>query len=531
MLKKVSEKVVVWDCVASGAPPSLDFIRTALAGSPFARYRLEADNIKEFLKAPSKQTMVKVATAHDAQCKVTVAADAMQATALLKTAQGGASISAEQLKQALVDAGVRRGTSQKVIDHLMLLQQQLPAGTEQTVLVAQGRPAVNGKDGYLKPLVATLADRVMRPVELDDGSVDMRDYGKLLSVKAGTKLVQLMPPTVGEPGFDVKGNELPATAGQETQLQVCEGTELDPQHPDILLAARPGVPVACKEGIRIDEVFSIANVDISTGHIDFDGSVIVLGDVAPGMKITADGDITIKGIVDSATLTASGNIEIGKGAIGHATDEGVSCHIEAMGDVKLGHAQYVAICGHDITIGKFASHCELTAVRRIWVGKEDKANGKLIGGEVRNAIEVHAGEVGSLGGGHTVLRLVAQVIEIQQLIDDEVKQLAQWHHNLETLQDAHDKAEHIKDEAKKADVLSRVDHTISHWQKESDRVHLMMDAQTELLTQLLAQAQLVCSATLHEGVDVYIAQKHWRATRDHPAGTLKMVNDVVEMVH
>lgn len=56
-------------------------------------------------------------------------------------------------------------------------------------------------------------------------------------------------------------------------------------------------------------------VNMATGNISFDGTVNVEGEVLPGMKVHATGDIVVGSVVDGAHLDAGGDIHVGGGII------------------------------------------------------------------------------------------------------------------------------------------------------------------------------------------------------------------------
>ena len=95
-----------------------------------------------------------------------------------------------------------------------------------------------------------------------------------------------------------------------------EGTKISDDDPNIIIADRTGLPSFNGNSVQVDDVMQLNNVDVSTGHVKFKGSVIVTGNVGEGMKVTCTGDITVGGYVDSAELYADGNITVQKGCIG-----------------------------------------------------------------------------------------------------------------------------------------------------------------------------------------------------------------------
>ena len=56
--------------------------------------------------------------------------------------------------------------------------------------------------------------------------------------------------------------------------------------------------------IFVSNVLELVNVDNSTGDIDYEGDVVVNGNVLAGFTVKATGDITVSGIVEGATVIA-----------------------------------------------------------------------------------------------------------------------------------------------------------------------------------------------------------------------------------
>ena len=200
----------------------------------------------------------------------------------------------------------------------------------------------------------------------------MRDLGDIITVKPGSPLMQECQQRQGEPGYNLFGEQLAPKPGRQFPLEVMEGTRLDSDNENLLVADAVGVPVALARGVRVDDVLCYDFVDATTGHIRFEGSVIVSGDVKDAMQIVATGDITVLGFVESATLQSDNEITVVKGVIGRKRDESepCSCRIQAKRSVSIGYAQYSDIQSQqDIFIDRQALHCELSARRLIRVGR------------------------------------------------------------------------------------------------------------------------------------------------------------------
>ena len=68
-----------------------------------------------------------------------------------------------------------------------------------------------------------------------------------------------------------------------------------------------------KNKIIVTSMFEIEEVNPSIGNINFAGDVVIKGNVGAGSVIKATGDVIIHGFVESAEITAGGDVEIGLG--------------------------------------------------------------------------------------------------------------------------------------------------------------------------------------------------------------------------
>ncbi|MGB1301670.1 MAG: DUF342 domain-containing protein, partial [Pseudoalteromonas tetraodonis] len=280
---------------SKSAPASAAFIIEAIEQSPYSECEINHDAINNYFSSATPERILVVATRHDATLSVKISDDKMLATGTLTLAKGGATLSFDEAKKELVKAHVARGYKQAFLEQLLQKQSELPSGSIVSGPLAKGRLPIDGKPTKFNAMVQTLKDRLKAPKLKEDGSVDMRDFGKLASVKPGELLIQQQPATPGQEGFTVLGDVLPAKPGQVHTLIAGEGTEISKNNPMELLSTIAGVPVEINNGMRVDDIFTVNDVSVKTGHIDFEGSVIVSKNVEPGMRINATGDITVFG--------------------------------------------------------------------------------------------------------------------------------------------------------------------------------------------------------------------------------------------
>jgi len=516
--------------VIEHSPPSAAFIIEALEKSTFCECRIDHDAINAFFKEPNSERSLVVASKHDATLTVTISDDKMLATGELTTAQGGKALALAQAKQQLIKAGVARGYKQAFLEQLLQQQFELPAGTTAKGILAKGRLPEDGKSSKLLPQVQTLKERLKTPKLREDGTVDMRDFGKLASVEPGTILVRQQPATPGKEGFTVKGDVLPAKAGESSPLVAGEGSEISKNNPLELISTIAGVPVEIKNGMRVDDIFTIADVTVKSGHINFDGSVIVTHNIEPGMKVTAKGDITVMGTVESGELTAQGDITIKQGVIGHQLDDKtLSCKIISNGNIHLSHAQYSYLAGNNIFIERQASHCAMKATGLLQIGQTDNPQGKLFGGEVLDAGMIIAGEIGNESGAKMLINMAASGQAITAETDECLKELAKTDSQLDTLQATIEKADLLKDAEKKKLLLAKIGATQNHYCQQAEQLEKRLSNLEQHLYGLLNNANLAVNKKLHSGVEIHIFDKVLKTNRSYPPCNVKLQEGKIEI--
>jgi uncharacterized protein (DUF342 family) len=332
---------------------------------------------------------VRLAEAVDASLSISLSPDDLEAWLSIQPAQGGAPVTHEAVLAALAEQGIEQGIQIDAIDAA------ITAGSAHNVVIARGRPPQHGKDGWLASLLPEARSRAPRIDET--GHTDYRDLGEILVVHAGDSLMQRHPPTEGSYGLTLHGEAIPADPGKEVFFATnLAGSLPAPDNPDLLQASCTGQPLIVPGGMIVEPVFKSAAVDTSSGNIEFDGSVVIRGDVAAGMTVRASGDIEIGGVVEMATLEAGGSIVIKGGVIGGLgrKSSGEQHRIVCGGCFNAAYAQQAVIeAGDSIFIDDVAMQCELTAINHIRVG--NKRRGHIIGGSARATLSIRAKVIGS----------------------------------------------------------------------------------------------------------------------------------------
>lgn len=459
----------------------------------------------------------------DATFAIEIASDNMSASAEITTALGGKHLSPKAILNAAQAANVTKGFSKEQLVKLAERATKEPAGSTVKGEIAHGKLPIDGKDAYIKLLVESAQDRILKPKQREDGSVDMRDLGDIICVKVGDPLAKKIPFTDGIVGYTVTGEILEPNPGEDIDLSVGEGTALSSNNKSVLISTLVGLPRIIENGMEVDSVYRLKSVDVSTGHVKFEGSVIIDGDVGEGMQVFATGDISIGGFVESATLDAGGDITIVSGIIGKKQDieahdltkNIMSANIKAKGKVFAKYSQYADITCDSLQIENQLMHNIVNVEKTVWVGGLQKANGKLIAGYIRAGESVQAGTVGATAGSATIISFADKVnaynAKISQL-DTEAK--IESDKTSELLVAINSLKKLPKDKAKPA-MLSKVISTYQYHAKIMGDLLLEKEAVEEMLQEYMTSVYVEANERVYHGVQVIVGEFQDKTRREY----------------
>jgi uncharacterized protein (DUF342 family) len=475
-----------------------------------------------------REIIYQILERRDATITVSIASDEMSASAEISTALGGKHLSAKAILNEAQRSGVTKGFTKEQLIGLALKAAKEPAGTEVKGIIAQGKEPVNGKNSKIKLLVQSAQDRILRPKERDDGSVDMRDLGDIICVKVGEPLAKKIPLTEGIQGFTVTGTPLAPVAGDDVDMQVGDGTAISKKNNQVLISTLIGLPRIIENGMEVDGVYRIKNVDVSTGHIKFEGSVIIDGDICEGMRVAATGDITIGGFVESATLDAGGDITIGSGIIGRKQDVEelpvddiqMSVNIRAKGSIFAKYCQYADISCHSLRIENQLMHSIINVEETLWLGSEEKANGKLIAGYIQAGKSVHAGMVGATAGSTTIISFSKRIDEMKEHLEDIDVRLKIDSDKTSELQVAVNKLKKLPTEKVNPEMLDKLVSTYRFHANKMGEILNEKELFEEKIQAYMTEVFVEANDKLYHGVKLIVGDFHDSTRREY--GPTKM---------
>ncbi|MGI6669445.1 MAG: DUF342 domain-containing protein [Acetivibrionales bacterium] len=240
--------------------------------------------------------------------------------------------------------------------------------------------------------------RETKPTILEDGRVDFRELNLIQNAEKGQVLCTLIPPTPGTPGKTVYGTDIPAMDGKPVALP--RGRNVSISEDGTQLIANIDGQICYIDGkVSVFATYEVqADVDNSTGNINFIGNVSIRGNVLSGFVVEAGGSVEVMGVVEGAVIKAGGDIILRRGMQGMGKGILVSggdivaryienSNIEARNNIKAEAIMHSNVkCGNKL---------ELSGKKGLLVGGSCKVGkeivAKVIGSPLATSTDIEVG--------------------------------------------------------------------------------------------------------------------------------------------
>lgn len=319
----------------------------------------------------------------------------------------GRAIDKGMLLEAINNAGIKKGIDVDRIDSIA------QGRYFQIFPLAIGVYPVHGADGEI-------IDRIPREKETgikedEKGNVDFKDLNLFQNIQKDDIICEIIPPTNGTDGYDVKGRTLTGKKGKDARVPAGRHTVLS-QDKLFLLSESNGHIIFENGRFQVEEKLVISHdVDMSVGNLDFVGDIIIHGDVLNGFEVKAEGSVFVKGMVEGAKIIAGKDIEIGKGMNGNR--QGV---LRAQGNVKCTFLENSTIYTGGFIHAESIVCCDVFCDNTVSVryGK-----GVIIGGNIMAMHLIEARIIGSKANRETAITLgvMPHVVTEKKEVEKELK--------------------------------------------------------------------------------------------------------------
>ncbi|SFM31839.1 hypothetical protein SAMN04487943_11347 [Gracilibacillus orientalis] len=290
------------------------------------------------------------------------------------------------------------------------------------LVIAEGKKPENGTDGKL--VVKQSTDRSLAEEE----KKNFRDITRIPMVAENDILAQLILPTDGEPGIDIFNESLKQKKGKHYKCKPGENVSFD-EAENTFIATSNGQLSVSAQVINVYPLYEInGDLTLETGNIEFNGSVMIKGNVPTGFSVTANGDVTVYGIVEASYINAGGNILIREGIAG--MERAV---VTAGANIEVGYINQAEVtAGNDLKVKKSIMHSHCVTQQNIFC-----ANGSIIGGSCSAGKVIEVKNVGNLANSKTELAFGISKKRLDSVSDlkKEQKELKDNQHKLRMLGD------------------------------------------------------------------------------------------------
>lgn len=329
---------------------------------------------------------------------------------LYPPSNGGKRLSTEELLDRIRQNGVQYGILEENVK--LLLKAHLYCTD---VLIAKAKLPVQGKDA--KITYHFDVDKTCRPAMDEAGNVDFHHLDMIENVREGQLLATLAPADTGVSGVDVMGGELKPKKVAQLFLKHGRNIHLSEDGCQMYSDVSGNVTLVDDTVFVSDQYEVPADVGASTGDIEYDGSVVVKGNVLTGYSIKATGDITVNGVVEGATLITDGKIVLKRGIQGKG-----QASLQAGGDVISNFIESASVvCGGRVMTDAIMHSNVIAEDDIIARGKR----GMITGGTLKTKTRIEAKTIGSTMGTLTELEvgIDPKLVERYHLLEKDAEQL------------------------------------------------------------------------------------------------------------
>ncbi len=242
-------------------------------------------------------------------------------------------------------------------------------------------------------------------------------------------LGEVIPPTDGVDGVDVKGDVLAARRGASVSLRVDDTILLDAT--GRLVAQADGVLFRDDGGACIRSRLEInGSVDFGTGNLDFPGPILIQGGICDRFVVTATGEVEVHKLIEGATIRCGGNLLARSGIASRSYSR-----VEVTGDLEARYLDNVrGTVQGSARIMREIINCNLSIEKQL-----NSPQVAIIGGAIAIGNEVCVGTIGSPAGVRTRImlgsiprledkcrrseKLLAQILSMQATLEQERRTL------------------------------------------------------------------------------------------------------------
>ncbi|MFT5422739.1 MAG: hypothetical protein ACI89L_000504 [Phycisphaerales bacterium] len=244
--------------------------------------------------------------------------------------------------------------------------------TPTELLIATSVLPEHGEDGWIE-WAKGFDPNDTGPAPTEDEQADYYHGLEYVRVTSGNLLGQMIMPTFGTDGIDVRGKTIKAHPGKTCPVKLHSSVRIDAENK--LIADGEGVLILQRELLEVSQQLDIRDcVDFATGNIDFSGTVNIGDAIRSGFTVKADADVQVGGLIEDAKIICGGNMVARRGMAGK-----MKGRIEVGGNIGATYLEEVlGTVEGDLEVRSGVIGCELTVG-----GNVECASGVIRGGSIQ----------------------------------------------------------------------------------------------------------------------------------------------------
>lgn len=403
----------------------------------------------------------------------------------------------QTLLDILAQTGVTYGVDGAAIERALrtVAESGLPVLNS---LIARGKAPLHGKDATLR-LEVEIGPSPGKL--LANGTIDFRERMLFVAVSQDQILARKVPPAMGKPGMNLRGEPIAARDGKDLQVKVSEDTCYR-EEDGTVRATAPGVlTMVNNDTLRVSSQQRIeGDVGYSTGNIRSQNAVEITGSILPDFMVSTKGNLLVGGNIQSATVNSHGNIVVKGGILGPSST------IKVQGDADIFYIERSLLnAGGDIVIRGSAYYSTIAAAGNVQCPEKVK----LVGGTLIAGGSLHAAQLGSASAEpiHVAVgtdpRRYRRYQDLQRSYRQALQEIQTWH------------ARH--GQGKKNGRAGEMEERLRTLEQELSRFNLIPDSPEDSLGEhqyFYTEAQIVITGRITAGTSIRIGNDTTVVKRD-----------------
>ena len=256
----------------------------------------------------------------------------------------------------------------------------------------EGRKPV---DGNVQKVVLDYDLSIGTGKKSEDGSIDFKERSFVHNIDANIQIAHFIPEKPAVDGLDIYNEVMSANFDEDTCYKIGNNLKVDDDGITIRSAIRGILVNSSNNTLSVSDTVEIDKVDLSTGNIEVDGSVIIKENVTPGFSIKTEGNIEVYGNIEDAKIDCGGNLIVSGGIIG-----GPDSDINIKGKIYSSFIRNAKIMCKDDVISQQIVNSDISTSNRV-IALEGK--GVIIGGSIKAMNGVWAKSIGAISESKTTI--------------------------------------------------------------------------------------------------------------------------------